>query len=80
MPDTARDEILNVVSSITDGGRRTFTVDEVVSELRARGSRFKDSTIRTHITSRLCANAASHHAVRYPDFDRVGPGEYRWRK
>lgn len=80
MSDTARDEILSAVDKITDGGRRTFTIEEVLRELRARGSRFSESTIRTHITSRLCANSPDHHAVTYPDFDRVDRGEYRWRK
>jgi hypothetical protein len=79
MPATARDEILSAVNSITNGGHRMFTIDEVIPELRARCSQFKESTVRTHIMSRLCANAPDNHAVTHPDFERVGRGEYRWR-
>ena len=80
MAATARDEILSAVNSITNGGHRTFTIDEVIRELRVRGSQFKESTVRTQITSRLCANGPDNHAVTYPDFERVGRGEYRWRR
>lgn len=80
MAETAREQILIAVDSITNGGQRTFTVAEVVAELRRRQTRFADSTIRTHISSRMCANAPDHHGTTYADFDRVDHGEYRWRR
>jgi hypothetical protein len=40
-----------------------FTVNGVVSELQRRGSRYAEATVRTHVTSRMCANAPDHHAA-----------------
>jgi hypothetical protein len=76
--ETAREQILEAVSHITNGGRRAFTIAEVITELEHRGSRLARSTIRTHISSRMCANAPDHHGTTYDDFERVGHGEYRW--
>lgn len=58
-------------------GRDWFGVDEVVRELRYRGSRYAEPTIRTMVTSHLCSNAPDHAAVTYPDFLRIGRGQYR---
>jgi len=41
------------------------------------GSRYKESTIRTHVTSRMCRNAPKYHATKYDDFERVDYGTYR---
>jgi hypothetical protein len=75
---TARDEVLAAAKELaartSDG---TFTVEEILDHLRRRGSRYKPSTIRTHVTSRMCVNAPNHHAVTYRDLVRVGEGRYR---
>lgn len=73
---TARDAILKAIPAVVrlDG---TFTVDAVVAELRRRNSPYADSTIRTHVTSRMCSNAPRNHAVTYRDLERVRLGEYR---
>jgi hypothetical protein len=34
-------------------------------------------TVRTHVASRCCVNAPSHHQSRHPYFRSVGRGEYR---
>jgi hypothetical protein len=80
MAQIAREQILNAVNAITHGGHRTFTTAEVVAELRRRGTEIADSTIRTHVSSRMCANAPKNHAITYDDFVRVGHGEYRLRE
>jgi hypothetical protein len=77
---TARDEILAALPAIcarTEDG--TFTPQDVVDELRRRGSIYEPSTIRTHIVSRMCANAPDHHARTYDDLERVAGGRYRRR-
>lgn len=74
---TARDEILDAIRRL---GTDVFSIRDVIDELRARGSRYRDSTIRTHITSRMCANAPDHHGTVYPDLERVGRGLYRLRR
>jgi hypothetical protein len=53
-------------------------IAQVITELEQRGSQLAPSTIRTHIASRMCANAPDHHGTTYDDFERVGHGEYRW--
>lgn len=75
---TARDEILQAIPAVarSDG---TFTVEAIVSELRRRGSRYAESTIRTHVVSRMCANSPRNHEVTYNDLERLEPGIYRRR-
>lgn len=69
----ARAEILAVAlfldTRAVDGW---WTVAEVVAEMRRRGTRYAESTIRTHVTSRMCVNAPRNHAITYNDFERVG--------
>lgn len=77
---TARDEILAAIPALcARTGQDTFTVQDVVDELERRGSGFKASTIRTHIVSRMCANAPKHHARTYDDLERLAHGRYRIR-
>jgi hypothetical protein len=80
MAETAREQILGAVDSITDGGKRSFTIAEVISELRHRRTNLADSTIRTHIASRMCASSPDNHGTTYCDFDRLDHGVYRWRR
>lgn len=51
----------------------------MIDELRRRGSTYATSTIRTHVVSRMCANAPDHHARTYDDLERVADGRYRRR-
>jgi len=75
---TCRDEILITVRQITKAkGLNEFTILEVLHHMMNNGTRFKESTIRTHITSRLCANAPDNHAITYDDFERIGDGTYK---
>lgn len=75
---SCRDEILDCVRRITSQkSSDEFTVEEVLDCMRARGTEYRVSTIRTHITSRLCVSAPKHHAVRYPDLERTARGTYR---
>ena len=77
---TCREEILSFVHRLVSRkGQNIFSLKEVVDGMRASGTQYKESTIRTHITSRMCANAPDHHAVTYKDFQRVGKGIYRLR-
>ncbi len=77
---TVRAEILAAVTALSartaDG---TFTPREVIDELHRRGTRYADSTIRTHVVSVMCDNAPKHHGRTYDDLERVGVGRYRLR-
>lgn len=75
---TCREEILECArASMRQSGLDHFTIPEILSCMKKRGSRFAESTIRTHIVSRMCANAPDNHAVTYRDFERTDRGEYR---
>ena len=80
LPMTARDEILAALPAVrARTGREAFTPQDVIYELQRRGTSYKPSTIRTHIVSRMCANAPDHHARTYGDLERVADGQYRRR-
>jgi hypothetical protein len=77
---TARDEILAALPAVrVRNGADDFTVDDVIRELRVRGSRYLESTIRTHVTSRMCVDSPGNHAVTYDDLERIATGIYRQR-
>lgn len=78
---TAREEILAALPAMRARlGREVFSPSDVVEELQRRGSRLAPSTVRTHITSRMCGDAPAHHAKVFDDFERVGHGLYRLRR
>ena len=52
-----------------------FLLSRLVS--RNVGGRYPEFTIRTMVTSQLCANAPNHAAVTYRDFERVERDVYR---
>ena len=74
---TCREEILATVASMTIGSADSFTVSQVVNAMRLRNSRYAESTIRTHITSRMCHDAPANHSSRFSDLERVARGRYR---
>ena len=50
----------------------TFTPAEIVRAL----PHLNERSVRTHVVSRCCVNAPSHHAHRWPYFKRVKRGTY----
>ena len=77
---TCRDTILEAFVRLEHRERRkTFKIAEIVKEVLAVTLSFTESTIRTHITSRLCIQAPPNHFTRYEDLDRMSRGEYRRR-
>jgi len=79
-PGSARDEILATTRKLAgQSADGTFTLIDVLTEMRRAGSRYAESTIRTHVTSRMCADAPNHHARTYDDLERLGNGRYRLR-
>jgi len=78
MKRTCRDAVLDALERLESRhGRRTFLLKDLVDEVLSAGEPFLESTVRTHITSRMCANSPDHHAVTYEDLERVGRGQYR---
>jgi hypothetical protein len=77
---TAHQEIREVARALAaHAPNGEFTLPEVIAAMWARGSRYAESTIRTHVTSRMCANAPDHHAVVYRDFWCIDRGSGRYR-
>lgn len=77
---TARSEILEAVRAVVArSGRDVFTPLEIVTEMRKRGSRYAETTIRTMITAHMCSNAPDNAATTYDDLERLDRGQYRLR-
>ena len=75
---TCRDEILETATRLMrHNGEDTFSLADLIAEMTSSGTSYQESTIRTHVTSRLCTNAPDYHAVTYPDLERVASGRYR---
>lgn len=79
VPFGCREEILVAFRYLHDLGQSDATPIEVIAHMRSRGSVYADSTIRTHITSRMCYDAPDNHGTTYDDLERVGRGRYRLR-
>ena len=78
---TCRDEMLAAFDRLERRHRRSdFEMAEVVREVKSAGTRYAESTIRTHVGSRLCSNAPSNHAVTYDDLERTDRGWYRRKR
>ncbi|MGH2703339.1 MAG: hypothetical protein ACRDJ2_16400 [Actinomycetota bacterium] len=57
-----RDEVLGAFARLERRhGRRDFQLSDVVAEVLAFSSSYKESTIRTHVTSRMCVDSPDHH-------------------
>ena len=75
---TCRDEILDVANFlIRNRGKNEFTPIEIINEMKRRGTKYKESTIRTHITARMCVNAPENHLNKTDDLYRVRRGVYK---
>ena len=66
-----------IISSKNDNH---FTVSEIQAQMLKEGLKHNPKTIGTHISSRCCANAPSHHATTYNYFERVSRGVYKIRE
>jgi hypothetical protein len=76
--DGARREILAAARALTTrSGRATFTMADVIDEMRRRGTGYAESTIRTTISSHLCAETTGPGVAGYADLTRVGHGLYQ---
>jgi hypothetical protein len=53
---------------------------QVVAELRRADTRYAESTICTHVASRMCADSPDRHGTTYEDLERLDRGLYRLRR
>ncbi len=68
-----------MASLLTRSGGTTFTLTEVVDEMRRRRTGYAESTIRTMVGAHMCTNAPDNAGTTYDDFWRVDGGTYRLR-
>ena len=73
---TVRQEVLEVARDLTARGLVPFSPQQVIDELRGRGTSYQESSIRTHVVDIMCIDAPTERAVSYPDLHRVGRGQY----
>lgn len=79
-PMTCRDEVLAAFRRLMSRtSRHAFSPAETVREVTAVTSAYRESRIRTHVVSRMCADAPDHHAVAYNHLERVERGLYQLR-
>jgi hypothetical protein len=77
---TAHQEIREVARALASHAPdHEFTLADVIAQMRGRGNRYAESTIRTHVTSRMCADTPDQHAVVYRDLWCVDRGSGRYR-
>jgi hypothetical protein len=65
-------QVLRAANRVADANGR-FRLASVVQALPLLNA----ATVRTHVVSRCCVNAAAHHQSRHRYFRCVGRGEYR---
>jgi hypothetical protein len=77
---TCRDEILRAFERLERRhGRTAFDLQDIVQEVQRATDAYAESTIRTQVSSVMCAQAPVNHANASDDLDRVGRGRYRRR-
>ncbi len=79
MAGTARDQILAAIDRITAGRADSFALSEILVEMASSGTDLAESTIRIHVTSRMCGDSPDNHGTTYDDLERVDRGVYRLR-
>ena len=77
---TCRDEVIDAMVRLENRhGKSIFQLSLIVNEVLSHTNEYEESTIRTHISARMCAQAPANHAVVTDDLDRVGRGLYKLR-
>ncbi|SMB84656.1 hypothetical protein SAMN00790413_05233 [Deinococcus hopiensis KR-140] len=75
---SCRDEILEVARILSQRQPdQTFRVDDVVTAMVDRGTKFLESTIQYHVMVVMCVNAKGRDAGKYPDLEHVARRRYR---
>jgi len=76
----ARAEILAAAVAVTTrAGHPAFTMIDILAEMHRLGTGYADSTIRTMISSHICADTNGPGIAAYADLKRIDRGTYRLR-
>lgn len=75
---SVRQQVLDAFTSLESRtGLRVFRLRDIVVEVRNHNRALSEQTVRTYVTSVMCANAPIHHANHTDDLVRVERGMYR---
>lgn len=73
-----REEILDALERLEKRtGQKAHRVRDIITEVHSRGVAASAVTIRTYVTSVMCADAPVHHANHTDDLRRVDRGWYQ---
>ena len=70
----AREDLLAAADRLVGRGSGEFGLAEIIREAYDHGSTYAESTLRTHVSSYMCANAPKNHGVQTGDFIRIAHG------
>jgi hypothetical protein len=76
----AREDVLTAARCLEQRGITPWSPIQLIAEAKRLGSTLAESTLRTHVVSRMCADAPDHHGTVYAELERVGRGLYRLRR
>lgn len=80
MKQTSREAVLAAFDRLeSKHHRKDFDLSEIVEEVLSATHDFAESTIRTHVTSKMCEEAPTNHAMKYADLHRTSRGMYSRR-
>jgi hypothetical protein len=75
---SCRDAVLDAMLRLERRhGRSEFALADIVTETLAGDPKYSERTVRTHVSSRMCADAPDHHGTTFEDLVRVSRGVYR---
>jgi hypothetical protein len=78
MQRTCRDEVLAAMLRLERrSSHDIFRLQEIASEVESATDAYPSETVRTQVSSVMCANAPVHHANHTNDLQRVDRGHYR---
>jgi hypothetical protein len=78
--DGCREEVIVAARRLHATGHAAFAPAEIIRFMQHNGTAYGPSTIRTHVVSRMCADAPDNHGTTYADLERIGHGRYRLRE
>ena len=77
---TCRDEVLKAAAFLSKSSLdSTFSPADIVNRMQKMGTDYSESTIRTHVVSKMCIGTPINHACKHDDLERVSRGVYRLR-
>jgi len=79
-PGTCRAAVLEAARAVVQQtGRPEFTTHDILTEMRRRGSRYAEGSIRTHISAYMTSDSRAGEGGTGSEFVRLRHGVYRLR-